>query len=131
MSGETNLQTLIKNMIPQLNEGDYVFCTVDNLTSIDIEKVISIFKEAEAYTIIIKKSLADEQGLAYRYVAAWITLAVHSSLDAVGLTAAFSNALADNGISCNVVAAYYHDHIFVNKNDADKAMSILKALSEN
>jgi uncharacterized protein len=131
MSGETNLQKLIKNMIPQLNEGDYVYCTVDNLTRIDIEKVISIFKEAEAYTIIIKKSLADELGLTYSYIAAWITLTVHSSLDAVGLTAAFSNALADNGISCNVVAAYYHDHIFVNKDDAEKAMSVLKALSEN
>ncbi len=131
MSGETNLQTLIKNMIPQLNEGDYVFCTVDNLISIDIEKVISIFKEAEACTIIIKKSLADELQLTYSYVAAWITLTVHSSLAAVGLTAAFSNALADSGISCNVVAAYYHDHIFVSKEDADKAMKVLNALSDN
>ena len=131
MSGETNLQTLIKNMIPQLHEEEYVFCTVDNLNNIDIEKVISIFKEAEAYTIIIKKSLADELGLAYSYVAAWITLTVHSSLDAVGLTAAFSNALADSGISCNVVAAYYHDHIFVDKKDAVKAMAVLKTLSEN
>ena len=131
MSGETNLQTLIKNMIPQLREGEYVFCTVDNLNNIDIEKVISIFKESEAYTIIIKKSLADELQLTYSYVAAWITLTIHSSLDAVGLTAAFSNALADSGISCNVVAAYYHDHIFVDKKDAVKAMAVLKTLSEN
>jgi uncharacterized protein len=54
---------------------------------------------------------------------------VHSSLEAVGFTAAFSRALADNGISCNVVAAYYHDHLFVNKQDADKAINILNNLA--
>lgn len=129
MSGETNLQALLKNMTPILNEGEYVFCTVKEITMIDTNKVICFFKEAEAYTIIIKKSLADELGLAYSFVAAWITLTVHSSLDAVGLTAAFSNALADNGISCNVVAAYYHDHIFVSKDDAEKAMMVLNNLT--
>jgi hypothetical protein len=129
MSGETNLQTLLKNITPVLNEGDYVFCTIDDPGMIDIKKVICFFKEAEAFTIIIKKSIADELGLAYSYVAAWISLTVHSSLDAVGLTAAFSNALSDSGISCNVVAAFYHDHIFVNKKDAEKAMIALKGLS--
>ena len=67
--------------------------------------------------------------LTYHFVAKWITLNVHSSLEAVGLTAAFSNALAEAGISCNVVAAYYHDHIFVAKADADKAMEVLRKLS--
>ena len=129
MSGETNLQALLKNMTPTLNEGDYVFCTIEELSIIDINKAICFFKEAEAYTIIIKKSSADELRLTYSYVAAWITLTVHSSLDAVGLTAAFSNALADNGISCNVVAAYYHDHIFVSKDDAEKAMMVLNNLT--
>jgi hypothetical protein len=131
MSGETNLQTLIKSMTPKLNEGDYVFCTVKEPGTIDVNEVVGVFKEEEAFTVIMKKSMADELGLAYSYVAAWITLTVHSSLDAVGLTAAFSTALGDNGISCNVVAAYYHDHIFVSKEDAGKAMKVLKALSEN
>jgi uncharacterized protein len=131
MSGETNLQALLKNMTPTLNEGDYVFCTIEELDRIDINKAVCFFKEAEAFTIIINKSMADELGLAYSYVAAWITLKVHSSLDAVGLTAAFSNALADNGISCNVVAAFYHDHIFINKKDAEKAMEVLNKLSND
>ena len=130
MSGEINLQTLIKSIRPKLNDGDYVFCTEEEITLIDTNKVICFFKEAEAYTIIIKKSLADELGMTYSYVAAWITLTVHTSLDAVGLTAAFSTALGDNGISCNVVAAYYHDHIFVRKQDAEKAMMILNNLSK-
>ena len=60
-------------------------------------------------------------------IMSWITLSVHSSLEAVGLTAAFSKALSDKGISCNVVAAFYHDHIFFSKKDTEKAMQILKA----
>ncbi len=66
----------------------------------------------------------------YQYVAAWITLNVHSSLEAVGLTAAFAKALGDAGISCNVVAAYYHDHIFVDVKDAEKAMDVLQRMAE-
>ncbi|WP_367187102.1 ACT domain-containing protein [Mucilaginibacter sp.] len=79
--------------------------------------------------MIVNKELADKLNLGYFYIAAWIILTIHSSLEAVGLTAAFSNALAKEGISCNVVAAFYHDHIFVAKRDAKKAMSVLKALS--
>lgn len=130
MNGETNLEALIKSMTPQLNEGDYVFCTLEEISKIDTNNIICLFKEAGAFTVILNKSTADELGLSYNYIAAWITLTVHSSLDAVGLTAAFSKALGDNGISCNVVAAYYHDHIFVNREDAAKAIKVLKTLSE-
>nr|WP_297760662.1 ACT domain-containing protein [uncultured Muriicola sp.] len=59
-----------------------------------------------------------------------MTLTVHSSLEAVGLTAAFSSALSEQGISCNVVAAFFHDHIFVDKKDAEKAMEILNKFSQ-
>jgi hypothetical protein len=69
--------------------------------------------------------------LAYSFVSAWITLTVHSSLESVGLTAAFSTALANKGISCNVVAAYYHDHIFVNLKDAPGAMQVLESISRS
>ena len=129
MPGETNLNELLKTMTPILNDGDYVFCTVENIHNIPINNIISFFSEQEGMTIIIKKELADELGLAYSYVAAWITLTVHSSLEAVGLTAAFSTALAKESISCNVVAGYYHDHIFVAKADTERAMDVLYDLA--
>ncbi|MBP6433024.1 MAG: ACT domain-containing protein [Ferruginibacter sp.] len=128
MSGETNLQKLLQTMQPKHNTGEYVFCTIEFLHLIDNTKVVCFFKETEGYTIIIDKAIADEKQLSYTAVFSWITLTVHSSLEAVGLTAAISTALSSNGISCNVVAAYYHDHIFVPVKDAEKAMSVLEAL---
>lgn len=130
MVGITDLTVLLKSMKPELNEGEYVFCTVRDIDKIQISDIISIFKEKEGYTIILKKELADTLRLEYSYIASWITLTIHSSLEAVGLTAAFSKALSDENISCNVVAAYYHDHIFVDKKDASKAMKILKAFGQ-
>ena len=129
MPGETNLNKLLRNMTPVLNEGDYVFCSISDLNGIDINEIIASFKEIEGTTVILKKQIADDLKLPYSYTASWITLTVHSSLEATGLTAAFATALADEGISCNVVAAYYHDHIFVDKKDADKAIEALTNLS--
>jgi hypothetical protein len=131
MGGEKDLKTLLKNMQPRHNPGDYVFCVIDDWRTIDLDRIVLLFKEQEGYTIVIKKELADQLELRYAYTAAWITLDIHSSLEAVGLTAAFSKALAEVGISCNAVAAYYHDHIFVDKKDCKAAMETLNKLSED
>lgn len=126
MSGELNLATLLKNMKPVLNTGEYVFCTLSNTEKIDLNKVLGSFKEKEGTTLIITKEYADLMGFSYTSIMSWISLEVHSSLEAVGLTAAFSKVLADANISCNVVAGYYHDHIFVLKQDAQRAIGLLK-----
>ncbi|CAM5183675.1 hypothetical protein CDEF62S_04658 [Castellaniella defragrans] len=129
MSGEKSITKLLGGMCPELNTGEYVFCSVSNLSLIKDEVVLGSFHEREGVTVILERERADALGLQYEYVAAWITLTVHSALDAVGLTAAFATALSDSGISCNVVAAYYHDHIFVARDDAEKAMEALRELA--
>ena len=129
MAGETNLEVLLQHMEPVLNEGEFVFCTANTRHEIASKDIIGSFQEQEGTTLILEKGKADTYGLAYEYIAAWITLNIHSALDAIGLTAAFSNALAAAGISCNVVAGYYHDHIFVAKTDAQLAIEVLKKLS--
>ncbi len=129
MNGETNLSVLLKTMTPELHEGYYVFCSVPGPVQINPADILCTFREKDGLTIIVTKEIADSLGLHDHFIASWITLTVHSSLQAVGLTAAFSNALAEAGISCNAVAAFYHDHIFVAKEDAQKAMEVLRKLS--
>jgi len=129
MNGEKDLGILLKHMSPRWIAGEYVFCCVEDAVHIDLPSVIGTFREQEGTTVILPRQRADELGLSYTYVTAWITLTIHSSLEAVGLTAAFSAALARQGISCNVVAGFHHDHIFVGMSDAERAMEALQGLS--
>ena|ERR1700722_7316855 len=131
MPGESDLNIILKTLKPFLHNGEYVFCQVPDQFPIDLNDIISYFKEGEGVTIILSKTTADRFKLPYSFVSAWITLRVHSSLESVGLTAAFSNALAAAGISCNVVAASFHDHIFVDIKDAQKTMEVLEGISNH
>ncbi|QHD02910.1 acetyltransferase [Pseudomonas sp. S04] len=131
MAGETSLNTLLRSMSPHLNDGEYVFCTIaDGQLPVGCE-IIGSFREQEGLTVILERSSALKCGLAFDYVAAWITLNVHSALEAVGLTAAFATALGQAGISCNVIAGYYHDHLFVGQGEAERAMTVLTQLAAN
>jgi len=129
MAGETNLKKLLKEMKPELNTGEYVYCRVDSKEQVKSLDPICYFLEKEGVTMILPKEKADAMNIPYSTTCAWITLTVHSSLEAVGLTAAFSKALTDAAISCNVVAAFYHDHIFVPTKDAARAMQALQMLT--
>lgn len=131
MSGEKNLSVLIREMEPFVNEGEYVFTTIKDSVNINRGVIIGEFKEVEGTTLILDKTVADNLELTYSFIASWITLKIHSALDAVGLTAAFSSELAKHNISCNVVAGFYHDHIFVEKKDEAKAIAILTNLSKS
>ena len=129
MSGEMNLRKLLIGLQPRLTPGEYVYCTVDSKSRALELDPLGLFAEQESVTVILPKSQADALGLPYPTTFAWITLTVHSSLEAVGLTAAVAEALTKAKISCNVVAAYYHDHIFVPAKDAGHAMDVLRALA--
>lgn len=131
MPGEKNLSALLSTMKPVLHSGDYVFCTTRSLAGMDATRAISMIQESEGFSLILEKEIADQLELNYSFIASWITLTVHSSLEAVGLTAAFSNALAREQVSCNVVAGYYHDHIFIDKQHAERAMQVLERLSKS
>lgn len=121
---------MLKTLKPRQNPGEFVFCTVHDLSQVDLSDIQMFFREGQDNTIILQKELADRLHFPYEVVLTWITLTVHSSLTAVGLTAAFSKALSERGISCNVVAGFYHDHIFVAKKDTEAAMTILNGLSQ-
>jgi len=86
--------------------------------------------EAEGLTLVLREEEAAGAGLPYDGTLEWITLRVHSALDAVGLTAAFSTALAVAGLSANVIAGLHHDHVFVAAGRGHDALRILRALSD-
>jgi GNAT superfamily N-acetyltransferase len=120
-----DLATLLRTLSPRLHEGAYVFTTVDDPTGVDA--VVTV-REDEGTTAVVRRRHADQVGLPYSLVTAWITLDVHSALDAVGLTAAVSRALADASISANVVAGHHHDHVFVPYDQREAAVAVLRAL---
>jgi hypothetical protein len=129
MSGERNLPTLLASLQAHRQPGAYVFTVApQGLPLADVQPVATV-AEAEGLTLVLAQEHADQLGLRYDYVAAWLTLRVHSALDAVGLTAAVSNTLAEAGISCNMIAGYHHDHLFVPAERADHTLAVLEELS--
>jgi hypothetical protein len=127
VSGERDLDVLLASMRPVLAEGRFVFCTAPDVPD-GLHPVVAV-REPEGTTMVLERDEADRAGLAYSYVAAMITLRVHSALDAVGLTAAVATELAAHGLSCNVVAGFFHDHLFVGYDDRQTAVDLLKALA--
>lgn len=128
MSGETSLAKLLATMSPQRRPGRYVFVTVASYPK--GAEVLASVVESEGLSVVLTQDDADRLGLAYDYVAGWITLQVHSALAAVGLTAAASTALTEADISCNVVAGHHHDHLLVPAHRLDDAISILCTLTD-
>lgn len=101
---------------------------VDPQLARDVEAVATV-RETEGLSLVTTQQQADRVGLTYDFVAGWITLRVHPALEAVGLTAAVSTAFASAGISCNVIAGYYHDHLLVPIEKAERALLVLQKLA--
>jgi hypothetical protein len=129
MSGEKDLETLLRSMSPKLSKSQFVFCNIspDRLSTMKVE-LLFVFKEKEGVTIIIEKWQAESESLDYDNVWSWIALTVHFSLSAVGFLATITAKLSENSISVNVVSAYFHDHLFVPQEKASLAMQVLNDL---
>ena len=124
----SDLDLLLKSLDPVLNPGVFAFVSVNNAGQLASVHVIASIVEPEGFSAVIVESDAISLGLPILFRAGWITLKVNSDLQAVGLTAAFSAALGRAGISCNVVAGAYHDHVFVPIARVTDAMQVLKNL---
>ncbi len=127
----SNLTQLLRSITPTLKQGVYVYCLVPHGSDVQAFAPVVTVVEEEGVSLIVSEEVAQTAGLEILFRAAWITLTVHSDLQAVGLTAAFSNALAGAGISCNVVAGVFHDHIFVPVALGQRALEVLSDLQKN
>ncbi len=129
--GEANLQTLLDSLAPELMAGNYVFCSIEGSTYGDYAETcpIACFQEPEGLTLVMLQESADYHGLKYSGIYRRITLNVHSSLDAIGLTAAVSARLCAKQISVNMIAACFHDHLFVPSGRAGEALVLLSDMN--
>ncbi len=126
-----DLGKLLQGMKPALAKGEYVFCTVSESALRGLGNApMLIFREKEGITVVLEKKIATKNALSYSGTWAMITLTVHSDLAAVGLLATVTGELAKEGISVNAVSAYCHDHLFVPRAAAEKAVGLLRLLSQ-
>lgn len=129
-TGERDLAVLLRTLSVSRRDGVFTVCAVDGPIGPG-DGVEAVVREAEAITVVVTVEAALRNGWPVGFEAAWLTLDVHSSLEAVGLTAAVAGVLAESEIPCNVVAGYYHDHLLVPVARADEAMERLTALRSN
>lgn len=131
MQAISDLKALLSHLQPELRPGRYAFVVLPPNLVVDPTQIVASVREPEGLSVVLPEHLAADLGLPVAFAAAWITLTVQSDLAAVGLTAAFSQALGQAGISCNVVAGVHHDHLFVPVGQAQRAMDVLNALSRS
>lgn len=131
MSGLTDLNDILRSLKPKLCDDEFVFISRPGPSYGDGADLnpVGAFVESEGLTLIVSRKRADRASECYDGVFRMVTLEVHSSLQAVGLTAAVSQALSRNDISANVVAAFHHDHVFVPGSQANDAVRVLETLA--
>lgn len=135
MPGELSLNVLLRSLKVTLLPSTYAWATLPSTTisNIPSELLTSaklIFAESEGLTLVLPLEIATAHDIPYTYPSKQITLDIHSSLEAVGFMAAISTRLAREGFSSNPVSAYYHDHLFVKVEDAERIVEVLRALAE-
>ena len=130
MAGISDLDELLAGLRPEPDPVRYGFVTgpaeaLDAMAG----RALMRFAEAEGVTLILPFDDAKTAGLEPVFPCRRITLAIHSSLEAVGFMARVAAVLAAEGIGCNPVAGYFHDHVFVPEDRLGDALAALKALA--
>ncbi|NUS39982.1 MAG: ACT domain-containing protein [Lysobacter sp.] len=131
MSGERDLARLLAHLSVTSRAGEFAFVARPAADPSLASLAVAMVTEDEGVTYVLPCEVADARGLPYDFRAAWLTLGVHSALDAVGLTAAFATALARRGIACNVLAGFHHDHLLVPADRRDDALAVLADLARD
>ena len=129
MSAVDDLHDLCRQMTPSIADGVFVYCSFSDFRLPHGLEPICTFRESEGLTAIVGKSQAEAASVPYTFPCRLITLAVHSSLDAVGFLACITDRLARAGIACNAVAAFHHDHLFVPEARAAETLQVLHSLA--
>ncbi len=130
MAGISDLNVLLAGLRPEPDPIRYGFVTgpaarLDPIAG----QALMRFVDAEGVTLILAFDDARAAGLEPIFPCRRITLAIHSSLEAVGFMARVAAVLAAEGIGCNPVAGYFHDHVFVPEDRLGDALAALKALA--
>ena len=129
MTGELDLNILLRSLSAKLHEGLYVFVTVSEVVLPASVKPRMVFEEAEGTTLILLKEEAEAAQLDYEFPCRMITLNVHSSLEAVGFIARVATELAKHNMGVNPVSGFFHDHLFVPDGREEEAMEVLAKLA--
>jgi hypothetical protein len=130
MPGENNLSKLLANLSPALAEEEYVFCTFIDSSYGDFSelKPVASVMEKEGLSLVLEKKKAEMANIKFHSSFRCISLGIHSDLISIGLTAKISSTLCENGISSNIIAGYFHDHVFVPVGQAERALEVLSKL---
>jgi hypothetical protein len=118
----SELVALFRASAAKLNQGVYVYSIVPISTDLSRVNTIAIFNEIEGVTVIVSEFEAIKAKLPILFRVAWITLTKPYN----PRVAQLSQALRELGLSCNIVAAVYHNHLFVPVDVAAEAMERLR-----
>lgn len=131
MSGLTDLQQTLASLKVLCDDVPYGFASVALDADIDRDTVLATFHENGRLAIIAPQEYLISKGIEQEGPYAKLTIDVHTSLELVGLTAVMATKLAKHGISANVVAAFYHDHVFVQYELRERAAQLLESLKDS
>jgi len=128
--GKTDLAAMLATLTVKRRAAPVVMVSTDQVVSLGPE-ILGVLTEDEGTTVIATLNEAERRGWSTDFLAAWLTIEVHSSLEAVGLTAAMSHVLTEQQIPCNVLAGFYHDHLLVPLDHANAAIAALDSLRDH